>query len=122
MSLWEAALLGVVQGLTEFLPISSTAHLLAVRLALDHPNPDDSFTTVVQLGTLVAVLWYFRTDIAALSRAVVGDLRTRRFASSPESRIAWLIVLGTVPVVIVGGLWKDWLKATFYNSAGVAAP
>ena len=99
MHLWEAALLGVVQGLTEFLPISSTAHLLAVRQALRHDNPEDAFTTVIQLGTLVAVIWYFRTDILALSRAVVGDWKARKLASTPESRMAWLIVLGTVPAV-----------------------
>lgn len=120
MHLWEAALLGVVQGLTEFLPISSTAHLLAVRQALGHANPEDAFTTVIQLGTLVAVLWYFRTDILALSRAVVGDWKARRIASTPESRMAWLIVLGTVPAVVVGGLWKGWLKATFYNLTAMA--
>lgn len=120
MHLWEAVLLGVVQGLTEFLPISSTAHLLAVRQALGHDQPEDAFTTVIQLGTLVAVLWYFRSDIAALTRAVLTDWKTRRFCSSPESRMAWLIVLGTVPAVAVGGLYKTWLKANFYNLTAMA--
>ena len=121
MHLWEAALLGVVQGLTEFLPISSTAHLLVARQALGHEHPEDAFTTVIQLGTLVAVLWYFRTDIAVLVRAVVvGDWKARKLASTPESRMAWLIVLGTVPAVVVGGLGKDWLKATFYNLTAMA--
>lgn len=120
MQLWEAALLGVVQGLTEFLPISSTAHLLVARQALGHEHPEDAFTTVIQLGTLVAVLWYFRADIRALTRGVVGDWKARRLASTPESRMAWLIVLGTVPAVVVGGLWKDWLKATFYNLTAMA--
>ncbi|HVK15998.1 MAG TPA: undecaprenyl-diphosphatase UppP [Fimbriiglobus sp.] len=120
MHLWEAALLGVVQGLTEFLPISSTAHLLAVRQALGHEHPEDAFTTVIQLGTLVAVLWYFRADIFVLTRAVIGDWRARRLASSPESRMAWLIVLGTVPVVVVGGLYEKWLKGHFYNLTAMA--
>ena len=120
MSLWEAALLGAVQGLTEFLPISSTAHLLAVRQALGHPNPNDAFTTVVQLGTLAAVVWYFRADVAALTRATLRDLPARKLGSSPQSRLAWLIVLGTVPAVVVGGLYKAELKANFYNLTAMA--
>lgn len=120
MSVWEAVLLGIVQGLTEFLPISSTAHLLVVREWLGHTNRDDAFTTVIQLGTLVAVFVYFRQDIALLIRGVIGDLKNRRLASSPESRVAWLIVAGTIPVVIVGGLAKKWLKAHFYNIEAMA--
>lgn len=115
MPIWEAILLGVVQGLTEFLPISSTAHLLFVRQMLGHPHPDDAFTTVIQLGTLVAVLAYFRQDIWTLTTAVIRDVRQLKFASTPESRMAWLIVLGTIPVVIMGGLFKSWLKKTFYD-------
>jgi undecaprenyl-diphosphatase len=115
MPLWEAALLGVIQGLTEFLPISSTAHLVVARQLLGHDNPNDAFTTVIQLGTLAAVVSYFRTDIRTLGRAVLADFRRRRLASSPESRMAWLIVLGTVPVVVVGGLYGRQLKETFYK-------
>jgi len=115
MPLWEAILLGIVQGLTEFLPISSTAHLLFVRKALGHDHPEDAFTTVIQLGTLVAVFIYFRRDIVALVRAVWNDLRVRKFASTAESRLAWLIVLGTIPVVIVGFTLKKWLKSNFYD-------
>jgi undecaprenyl-diphosphatase len=122
MSLWEAVLLGVVQGLTEFLPISSTAHLIAVRELLGHATPNDAFTTVIQLGTLIAVLWYFRADIIALIRAVLNDLRAGQFAATPESRLAWLIVFGTIPVVLVGGLYKDELKNPdrFYNLPAMA--
>lgn len=115
MPLWEAVLLGVVQGLTEFLPISSTAHLVFVRQLLGHDNPKDAFTTVIQLGTLVAVVGYFRTDILTLMRAVFVDLRVRRFASTPESRMAWLIVFGTIPVVVVGGLFNRQIKDHFYK-------
>ncbi|OWK44419.1 undecaprenyl-diphosphatase UppP [Fimbriiglobus ruber] len=115
MPIWEAILLGIVQGLTEFLPISSTAHLLLVRQLLGHKTPEDAFTTVIQLGTLFAVLWYFRADILHLTRAVLRDFATFRFASTPDSRMAWLIVLGTVPVVVVGMVAKKWLKGTFYD-------
>ena len=70
MSLWEAVLLGVIQGLTEFLPISSTAHLLVARQLLGHENPRDAFTTAIQLGTLVAVFVYFRADLVRMAAAV----------------------------------------------------
>ncbi len=84
MSLWEAALLGVVQGLTEFLPISSTAHLLVARQLLGHENPRDAFTTAIQLGTLVAVFAYFRADIGRMIRAFFADVRARRLCSTPR--------------------------------------
>jgi len=123
MSLWEAALLGVVQGLTEFLPVSSTAHLLVACELLGHANPGDAFTTVVQLGTLVAVFAYFRADILAILKALAHDVTTLRFGSRPESRLAWLIALGSIPVVVAGFTLKKWLKANFYDlgAMGVVA-
>jgi undecaprenyl-diphosphatase len=123
MSIWEATLLGLVQGLTEFLPISSTAHLVIARQWLGHDTPEDAYTTVIQLGTLAAVFLYFRADIVQMLQAVMTDLVSLRFASSPESRLAWLIVLGSVPAGIAGLTLKKWLKATFYNlpAMGVVA-
>lgn len=120
MRIWEAALLGVIQGLTEFLPISSTAHLLVARQLLGHPTPEDAFTTVIQLGTLVAVFAYFRADVVRLLRGFLADLRAFRIGSNPDGRMAWLIVLGTIPVVLVGLFLKTWLKATFYNLTAIA--
>jgi undecaprenyl-diphosphatase len=120
MSIWEAGLLGVIQGLTEFLPISSTAHLLVARTLLGHPRPEDAFTTVIQLGTLVAVFAYFRSDVVRLTRGLLADVRALKFGSNPDGRTAWLIVLGTVPVVLVGLFLKDWLKRTFYNLPAIA--
>jgi undecaprenyl-diphosphatase len=120
MPLWHAILLGLIQGLTEFLPISSTAHLLVAREWLGHADPKDSFTTVVQLGTLVAVFVYFRTDILNILKAVWGDVRTKRFATTPDSRLAWLIVLGTIPAGLVGLLFQKKIKATFYNTQSMA--
>jgi undecaprenyl-diphosphatase len=120
MSIWEAIILGIVQGLTEFLPISSTAHLLAVRKWLGHAHPEDAFTVVIQLGTLVAVFAYFRGDVWRLLRGVAGDLIARRIASNDDSRQAWLIACGTVPAVLVGFLFKKQLKAWFFNLPSVA--
>jgi len=96
MTLWEAVVLGIVQGLTEFLPISSTAHLAIVPALLGWQNPDLAFKAVIQLGTLAAVLWYFRWDVITIVRDV--------FTNGPKARLGWMIAVGTVPVVI-GGLW-----------------
>lgn len=120
MSVWEAVLLGVVQGLTEFLPISSTAHLLVARKLLGHAHPEDAFTVVIQLGTLVAVFVYFRADIARLLLGLWSDVRSLKLASTPDSRTGWLIVLGTVPAVVVGFTLKKWLKVTFFNLPSIA--
>ena len=120
MSLWEAVLLGVVQGLTEFLPISSTAHLLVVRRLLGHEKPEDAFTTAIQLGTLVAVFVYFRADVARLLRALVADIKARRLGTTPDARLGWKIVAGTVPVVVVGGLFKRPIKEHLYNTPFIA--
>ncbi|MFO0806491.1 MAG: undecaprenyl-diphosphatase UppP [Gemmataceae bacterium] len=120
MTIWQAALLGLVQGLTEFLPISSTAHLLAVRTFLGHDHPEDAFTVVIQLGTLVAVFAYFRSDIAKLLLGLLGDLRAFRPGSNDASRTAGRIALGTVPAVVVGFLFKKQLKETFFNLHSVA--
>ena len=121
MTIWEAVLLGIVQGLTEFLPISSTAHLLAVRTLLGHPHPEDAFTVVIQLGTLVAVFAYFRTDIARLVKGFLLDMRAFRIGSDPAGRMAWLIILGTLPAVAIGFLYKKQLKETFFNLHSIAA-
>ncbi|HEX4607911.1 MAG TPA: undecaprenyl-diphosphatase UppP [Urbifossiella sp.] len=121
MPIWHAVILGVVQGLTEFLPISSTAHLLLVRQLFGHPNPDDAFTVVIQLGTLVAVFAYFRADLLRLVAGVLIDLRLRKIGTTPDGHTAWLIALGTIPAVVVGFLFKKQLKATFFNLQSVAA-
>ena len=121
MSPGEAILLGVIQGLTEFLPISSTAHLLVARKLMGHENPNDAFTTVIQLGTLIAVLVYFARDIARLTLAVLRDFATFGFGSTHDSKLAWLIVLGTVPVVLVGSIFKRAIKSNFYDAASMGA-
>lgn len=123
MSIWEAALLGVVQGLTEFLPISSTAHLLVAEKLLgwsDERMRSDPFTVVVQLGTLVAVFGYFRADLWKVAAGVLADLRAVRIGSTPDGRLGWLIAVGTAPAVVIGFLFKKQLKETFYNVTAVA--
>lgn len=100
MALWLAALLGIVQGLTEFIPVSSTAHLRLAPALLGQPDPGAAYTAVLQLGTLAAVLAYFARDLLALPAAMLKD------PSSPDGRLPLLIAAGTVPIVIVGLLLK----------------
>jgi undecaprenyl-diphosphatase len=120
MPIWEAAVLGLIQGLSEFLPISSTAHLIVARRLMGHERAEDAFTVVIQLGTLLAVFVYFRADIGRMLKGLWSDIRTRTFASTPDSRLGWLIVLGSVPVVVAGFALKKWLKETFFNPPAIA--
>jgi undecaprenyl-diphosphatase len=106
MTVFQAAVLGVVQGLTEFLPISSTAHLRVVPALLRWEDPGAAFTAVIQLGTLLAVFLYFRRDIVRLGRAALDGVRRGDF-SSPDARLVGMIVAGTVPIVVCGVLFKD---------------
>jgi undecaprenyl-diphosphatase len=96
MPLWFAAVLGLIQGLTEFIPVSSTAHLRVAPALLGQADPGAPFTAVIQLGTLIAVLAYFAKDIAALPAAML------RNDGSFESRLPWLLAVGTLPIVILG--------------------
>ncbi|WP_020469816.1 undecaprenyl-diphosphatase UppP [Zavarzinella formosa] len=113
MPIWEAILLGIVQGLTEFLPISSTAHLLVTRQLLGHKDPKDGFTTAIQLGTLVAVLWYFRRDIVRLFFAFLLGLIPGK--ATNDSRLGWKIIAGTVPVVVAGFTLRGQIKEHLYT-------
>lgn len=120
MTVGEAILLGVVQGLTEFLPISSTAHLVVVRQLLGHDNPRDAFTTAIQLGTLVAVFVYFRRDIVTLLKAFMDDVRALRIGTSPEALLCWKIAVGTIPVVVCGFAFKEPIKNHLYTLPVIA--
>jgi len=98
----QAVVLGLVQGLTEFLPISSTAHLRIVPALLGWPDPGAAFTAVIQLGTMAAVLWYFRADLLRIVRAWLAGLRDPRARRTLDSRLGWYIGLGTVPIALAG--------------------
>lgn len=109
-TLWHAALLGVVQGITEFLPISSSAHLILARafFGWDGEAFGLAFDVATHVGTLGAILVYFRDDVLGMARALPRVLA----AGDTSARRLRLIALGTVPVVIIGGLGGDWLEAT----------
>lgn len=107
LDLLEALVLGIVQGLTEFLPISSSAHLRIVPAILGWSDPGAAFTAVIQIGTLAAVLAYFRRDIVRIGLAWTRGLTSGRPLSDLDSRMGWMMIAGTVPIVVCGLLFKD---------------
>src|SRR3954454_23355656 len=107
MSAVQAIVLGIVQGLTEFLPISSTAHLRIVSAFCGWDDPGAAFTAVVQLGTMAAVLLYFRDDLLRLARTFLGGLRNPALRSDHDYKMGWFLILGTAPIAIFGFLFKD---------------
>jgi undecaprenyl-diphosphatase len=114
MSLPAAILLGLVQAATEFLPVSSTAHLLVFGELLGHDLADSrfrAFATIIQSGTTLAVIAYFREEIWRLARAGVSSIVHLSPLESPDSRLAWLIVLGTIPAAVAGKLLEHRIEA-----------
>ena len=107
MSTFEAIVLGITQGLTEFLPISSTAHLRIVPAFAGWEDPGAAFTAVTQLGTMTAVLLYFRHELLRIAHAWLRSLRDRSARRALDARLGWYIVLGTIPIGIFGVLFKD---------------
>ena len=118
MTRWRAVLLGLVQGVTEFLPISSTAHLRITPTLLGQEDPGAAFDAVIQLGTLAAVIVYFAGDLARMARAVVVDRR------SSDARLAFYVVVGTIPIGIAGITLKKYITGdlrSLYVIAGALA-
>ena len=111
MSTLESIVLGIVQGLTEFLPVSSTAHLRIVPAFVGWDDPGAAFTAVTQLGTTAAVLLYFREDLIRIALAWLRSLRDRSARRELDARMGWYIVLGTIPIGIFGVLFKDQIES-----------
>ena len=115
MSELEALLLGIVQGLTEFLPISSSGHLILVPWAQDYtflrenPEFNKTFDVALHVGTLLAVLAYFRTDLMAMVRGFFRSVSALAIGADADARLAWVVIVGTIPAVIVGGLGENWI-------------
>jgi undecaprenyl-diphosphatase len=107
---FEAVVLGVVQGLTEFLPISSNAHLRIVGAAFGWDDPGAAFTAITQIGTELAVLLYFARDIGRIISVWVRSLFRRELRSEPEARMGWLIIVGSIPIVILGLLFQKQIE------------
>ena len=132
MSIWQAILLGLIQGLTEFIPISSTAHLTItgnLMGLLDPQRPEQwtAFIAVIQLGTLLAVILYFRSDILLITRGfITANLALIRRkpvddGASYHSWLGWMVIVGTLPVAIVGLLFRDIIEGSFTKDLRVIA-
>jgi undecaprenyl-diphosphatase len=110
VSVLEAIILGIAQGLTEFLPISSTAHLRIIPAFAGWEDPGAAFTAVTQLGTMAAVLLYFRDDLLRITRAWWRSLRDPAVRRELDARLGWYIVIGTIPISIFGLAFKDQIE------------
>lgn len=123
VEIWHAILLGIVEGITEFLPISSTGHLVVVEkllgLSIDDPAMI-GFTAVVQTGAIVAVLVYFAKDIFRLVSAWVRGLFSATARQEAEYRLSWYVIIGSMPIVIVAYLGQDLVKGSVWNLWTVA--
>lgn len=115
MNFVEATVLGVVQGLTEFLPISSSGHLLIVPKFVGWEDPGAAFTAVIQLGTMAAVLIYFRKDLARIVTTWTRSLWTRELRGHRDARMGWYIGLGTIPIGVCGLVFKDFIEEPARN-------
>lgn len=129
MNLLESIILGVVQGLTEFLPISSTGHLtLAGKfmnlISNEHPEQWTAFIAVIQLGTMLAVLVYFWKDLISIIKDFINDNIIKRISYSNQqvnSKLGWLIIIGTIPVVIIGLTFKDVIEGAITKNLYIIA-
>ena len=116
MQFIEAIILGIVQGLTEFLPISSSAHLRIVGEFLPSAqDPGATFTAITQIGTEVAVLVYFWSTIVRIITRWAQSLGGKVPRNDPDARMGWLIIIGTIPIVILGYLFQDVIRGAFRN-------
>jgi len=121
MDAFQAIVLGIVQGLTEFLPISSSGHLRIVPAFAGWEDPGAAFTAVTQLGTMAAVLLYFRNELWRIGRAWLHSLRDpERRRADLDARLGWLIILGTIPIGILGLALGDPIENEFRSLTLIA--
>src|SRR5687768_4293199 len=116
MSILEAIVLGLVQGLTEFIPISSTGHLKLVPELLGWGDPGAAISAVIQFGTILAVIIYFFKDILRLTVGFFRGLWTRRPFANDDSREAWYVIFATIPIIILGVLLEDLIEGVFRST------
>ncbi len=115
LDLIKAVVLGLIQGLTEFLPVSSSAHLRIFPELFGWGDPGAAFTAVIQIGTELAVLIYFRKDIWRIASAWVQSLYRAELRGSIDARMGWYVIIGSLPIVVLGILLKDIIEKDFRN-------
>lgn len=121
MDIIQAVVFGIIQGLTEFLPISSTGHLRIIPALLGWGDPGAAFTAVIQFGTLVAVILYFRKDIVSIVSSVWKGIAMRNLFHNRDAQMGWMIAAGTVPIVFFGLLLKHQIETTFRSLYVISA-
>jgi len=112
MEILKAIVYGVIQGLTEFIPISSTAHIRVVPALLNWDDPGAAYTAVIQIGTLLATLTYFRQDIFYMVSGFLNAVKTKKFFEDPYSRMFILIIVGTFPISVFGLAFKHFIEGS----------
>ncbi|NEB18584.1 MULTISPECIES: undecaprenyl-diphosphate phosphatase [Streptomyces] len=113
MSWFESLVLGLVQGLTEFLPVSSSAHLRLTAAFSGWHDPGAAFTAITQIGTEAAVLIYFRKDIGRIISAWTRSLTDKSMRHDPDARMGWLVIVGSIPIGVLGLTLKDQIEGPF---------
>ncbi|RVU23889.1 undecaprenyl-diphosphate phosphatase [Streptomyces antnestii] len=113
MSWFESFILGLVQGLTEFLPISSSAHLRLTAVFAGWHDPGAAFTAITQLGTETAVVIYFRKDIARIISAWFRSLTNKALRGDHDAQMGWLVIVGSIPIGVLGVAFKDQIEGPF---------
>lgn len=113
MSWFESLILGLVQGLTEFLPVSSSAHLRLTAAFSGWHDPGAAFTAITQIGTEAAVLIYFRKDIGRIISAWTRSLTDKSMRHNPDARMGWLVIVGSIPIGVLGLTLKDQIEGPF---------
>ncbi|CAL9385474.1 undecaprenyl-diphosphate phosphatase [Streptomyces sp. enrichment culture] len=113
MSWFESLVLGLVQGLTEFLPVSSSAHLRLTAAFSGWHDPGAAFTAITQIGTEAAVLIYFRKDIGRIISAWARSLTDKSMRHNPDARMGWLVIVGSIPIGVLGLTLKDQVEGPF---------
>ena len=119
MTVFQAVILGLVQGLAEFLPISSSAHLVLTPWVFGWSDPGLSFDVALHVGTLIAVLWYFRAEWVKLTQSAIALVRTRRADTEGKRRFLYLVA-ATIPAAAGGVLLEDYAETTFRSPALMA--
>jgi len=115
LSWLQAMILGISQGLTEFLPISSTAHTLIISRLLGWPDPGAAFTAFTQIGTELAVVLYFRKDLVRITSAWFLSLTSSAARTTPDAKMGWFVIIGSIPIAVAGVFFRDSIETTARN-------
>lgn len=115
LSWLQAILLGISQGLTEFLPISSTAHTLIISRLLGWPDPGAAFTAFTQIGTELAVVLYFRKDLVRIISSWFLSFTNKTVRATPDAKMGWFVIIGSIPIALAGVFFKDSIETTARN-------